>query len=210
MIQSFFLLSTMGEVLIEKHYRAVTPRTICDLFCNELGRLDNRLDMPPVIIAGKHYIFSVYRGDLWLLATVCVETSTLLVLEFLHRVADIFQEYFGALDEAAIKDNFSTVYQLMEEMMDNGYPLTTEPNALKAMIEPPSVIARLTASATGKSGVSDVLPTGTISNMPWRKTDVKYSQNEIYIDIIEEVDAIIDRNGQIVSTEVCMHMHYNI
>lgn len=87
-------------------------------------------------------------------------------------------------------------------MMDNGYPLTTEPNALKSMIEPPSIIARLQAATTGKSGISDVLPTGTLSNMPWRKTDVKYSQNEIYIDIIEEVDAIIDRNGQIISTEV--------
>lgn len=86
--------------------------------------------------------------------------------------------------------------------MDFGHPLTTEPNALKSMIEPPSVISRLTAVTTGKSSVSDVLPTGTISNMPWRKTDVKYSQNEIYIDIIEEVDATIDRTGQIVSSDV--------
>lgn len=36
------------------------------------------------------------------------------VLEFLHRVADIFLEYFGELDEGVIKDNFSTVYQLLE------------------------------------------------------------------------------------------------
>ena len=86
--------------------------------------------------------------------------------------------------------------------MDFGYPLTTEPNALKSMITPPSVISRLTAAATGKSHVSDILPTGTISNMPWRKTDVKYSQNEIYVDIIEEVDVIIDRGGQLVSAEV--------
>lgn len=89
-----------------------------------------------------------------------------------------------------------------QEMMDFGYPLTTEPNALKSMIEPPSVMSRLTAATTGKSAISDVLPTGTISNMPWRKTDVKYSQNEIYIDIIEEVDAIVDRSGQIVSSDV--------
>ena len=32
--------------------------------------------------------------------------------------------------------------QLLEEMMDNGYPLTTEPNALKAMIMPPTVTLR--------------------------------------------------------------------
>ena len=54
----------------------------------------------------------------------------------------------------------------------------------------------------GASTVSDVLPDGTISNMPWRKTGVKYAQNEIYLDIIEEVDSILDRNGVIISSEV--------
>jgi AP-3 complex subunit mu len=48
-------------------------------------------------------------------------------------------------------------------MMDNGYPLTTEPNALKAMIKPPTMISRIAAAATGRSAVSDVLPDGTIS-----------------------------------------------
>ena len=48
-----------------------------------------------------------------------------------HPPTNHNSEYFGGLDDAAIKDNFSTVYQLLEEMMDNGYPLTTEPNALK-------------------------------------------------------------------------------
>ena len=38
--------------------------------------------------------------------------------------------------------------------------------------------------------------------MPWRKTGVKYAQNEIYLDIIEEIDAILDKNGQIITSEV--------
>jgi AP-3 complex subunit mu len=33
--------------------------------------------------------------------------------------------------------------------------------------------------------------------MPWRKSGVKYAQNEIYLDIIEEIDCIVDRNGQV-------------
>jgi hypothetical protein len=33
--------------------------------------------------------------------------------------------------------------------------------------------------------------------MPWRKSGVKYSQNEIYLDIVEEMDAIIDSTGQV-------------
>lgn len=136
-----------------------------------------------------------------MLATTTAETQPLLVIEFLHRVFDIFEEYFGVVEEGTIKDNFSTVYQLLEEMMDYGYPLTTEPNALKVMIKPASVISRIT-SAIGASNVSDSLPDGTISNMPWRKTGVVYSQNEIYLDIIEEVDSIVDRNGTIISSEV--------
>lgn len=140
---------------------------------------------------------------MFLLATTTGETPPLIIIEFLHRVFEIFEEYFGTVEESSIKENFSTVYQLLEEMMDYGYPLTTEPNALKAMIKPPSVISRLTlATIGGTSNVSDVLPDGTISNMPWRKTGVKYAQNEIYLDIIEEVDAIVDSSGAVVTSEV--------
>ena len=40
---------------------------------------------------------------------------------------------------------------------------------------------------TGKSNVSEVLPTGQLSNIPWRRAGVKYTNNEAYFDVIEEV-----------------------
>ena len=90
------------------------------------------------------YLFSVLRDGLSYLAACPGEISPLLVLEFLHRVADTFVQYFGSpADESAIKENFSTVYQLLEEMLDYGWPLTTEPNALQAMIRPPSVMGKV-------------------------------------------------------------------
>ena len=137
------------------------------------------------------------------MAIVQKDIQPLLVIEFLHRIYDIFEEYFETVQESTIKENFATIYQLLEEMMDYGYPLTTEPNTLKAMILPPTVISRISAVATGvSSNVSDILPDATISNMPWRKTNVVYAQNEIYIDIIEEVDSIVSKNGSILSSEV--------
>lgn len=202
MIQSFFLISNTGEILIEKHWRGVTPRSVCDFFWDEVNKYDNKEDMPPIVSTSKYYLVNIFRDDIFLLATTTKETQPLLIIEFLHRVFEIFEEYFGTVEETTIKENFSTVYQLLEEMMDFGYPLTTEPNALKAMIKPPSVVNKITSLAMGGSNVSDVLPDGTISNMPWRKTGVKYAQNEIYIDIIEEIDAILDRQGNIVSSEV--------
>lgn len=41
--------------------------------------------------------------------------------------------------------------QLLEEMLDNGYPLTTEPNALKAMVAPPSTANRIAAMVSVRS-----------------------------------------------------------
>ena len=199
---SFSFHICFREVIIEKHWRGVTSRAVCDFFWDEVNKYDSKEEMPPVVATSKYYLISIFRDDVFLMVTSTGETQPLLAIEFLHRVFDIFEEYFGTVEESTIKENFATVYQLLEEMMDYGYPLTTEPNALKAMIKPASVISRLTSAATGLSNVSDVLPDGTISNMPWRKTGVKYAQNEIYLDIIAEIDAIVDKNGLIISSEV--------
>jgi AP-3 complex subunit mu len=158
--------------------------------------------VPPIISTSKYYLINVYRSGNFLLAVTTGEMSPLIAIEFLHRVFAIFEDYFGDLEESTIKENFAMVYQVLEEMMDYGYPFTTEPNVLKAMIPPPSVFSRLTTVATGKSFVSEELPDGTLSNMPWRQTGMRYSQNEIYLDIIEEIDAVLDRHGQAISLEV--------
>ena len=50
--------------------------------------------------------------------------------------------------------------------------------------------------------MSETLPTGQLSNVPWRRSGVKYTNNEAYFDVIEEVDAIIDKSGTVVSGEI--------
>lgn len=50
--------------------------------------------------------------------------------------------------------------------------------------------------------VSEVLPSGQLSNIPWRRSGVKYTNNEAYFDVIEEVDAIIDKSGATVFAEI--------
>ncbi|CAI5703498.1 hypothetical protein KXD40_001229 [Peronospora effusa] len=202
MIQSMFILTTTGEVIIEKHWRGLTNRNVCDFFMEEVNKYREREDVPPIITTSKYYFISVFRDDLFVLAVVTNEISPLFVIELLHRILAVFRDYFGNFDENAMKDNFSTVYQLLEEMLDNGYPLTTEPNALKAMVAPPSTANRIAAMVSGKSRVSNTLPDGAISNIPWRKSGVRYTQNEIYFDIVEEIDAIIDVSGRMISCEV--------
>ena len=87
-------------------------------------------------------------------------------------------------------------------MLDNGFPLATESNILKELIKPPNVLRSIANTVTGKSNVSATLPTGQLSNVPWRRTNVKYTNNEAYFDVIEEIDAIIDKSGSTVFSEI--------
>jgi AP-3 complex subunit mu len=176
MIQSLFILSPTGEIVIERHFRGMTPRSVCDHFwerasesLNHHGGVSTACTggdplplydtVPPIMeitiddenhqgsgVDGENsiFLFSILRDGLSYLAACPGEISPLLVIEFLHRVADIFVDYFGSpVDESSIKDNFSTVYQLLEEMVDHGWPLMTEPNALQAIIRPPDVMGKV-------------------------------------------------------------------
>ena len=87
--------------------------------------------------------------------------------------------------------------------------MTTEPNALKAMIAPPTVISRLATTLAGTSGVSDSLPAGAVSSMPWRKAGVSYSANEVYVDVVEEVDGTLDAAGRVLTAEVSGSVQVN-
>jgi hypothetical protein len=59
---------------------------------------------------------------------------------FLHRLTEVFADYFKELEEESIRDNFVIVYELMDEMMDFGYPQTTETKILQEY-----VVNRMTA-----------------------------------------------------------------
>lgn len=79
-------------------------------------------------------------------------------------------------------------------MIDNGFPLTTEPNILREMIAPPNIVSKMLSAVTGNSSnVSHTLPGATSSCVPWRTTDLKHTSNEVYVDLVEEMDAIINR-----------------
>ena len=101
-----------------------------------------------------------------------------------------------------LQDNYVVVYELLDEMLDNGFPLATESNILKELIKPPNMLRSVVNTVTGKTNVSATLPTGQLSNVPWRRAGVKYTNNEAYFDVIEEVDAIIDKSGATVSAEI--------
>jgi len=124
--------------------------------------------------------------------------DTLLVVEVLHRIHNMLKIYMNGVSPAHIKRSFTTVYQILDEMIYNGVPCTTEPNAMQQMIGTKTIADSL----AGRSHLSSKLATGATSMTPWRKSGVRYNQNEIYFDVIEEIDAIISSSGMTVMQRV--------
>jgi AP-3 complex subunit mu len=208
-MQSLFILNSIGEIIIEKHYRGLLARSICDYFWEEVTKSSSVDEVLPVIQTSKYYYIHVQRNGLFFVSICSMDTSPLLVIEYLHRICDIFGQYFEKLSEESLKKNFLLVYQLLDEMMDNGLPFSTEPNSLMEMIPPPNVLRSIRTTITGESSMSGLIPEGNLTNTPWRKTGVRHTNNEIYFDIIEDVDCVIEINGLILSIEVSGEVQCN-
>jgi AP-3 complex subunit mu len=196
MIHTLFILNNRGDIVIEKHWRTATSRSAVEFFWAKVQACAHPKDVPPVMTGPKHYLINVFRGNMYYLATVTCEVAPLMVIELLHRVADVFVQYFSKATEDVLKQNFATIFQLLDEILDNGYPYITEPNALTSLIAPPTLAQKVVSAVTGKSGVSQKFGGGMLTNMPWRTGGVKYTNNEIYFDIVEEVSAVLDQKGK--------------
>ena len=164
-------------------------------------------------------------------AVAATDVNVMVPLEFLHRMVDVFEDYFGVgFGEADLQDGFARVYMLLEEMADNGDPSCTEAAILRAFVPPPHMLGSLGEKFTGKkdddaSAASDSsmnvsgggLPglgggggggSGAIS-VPWRRTGIKYTTNEFFLDIVEDVDCIVEASGNVVTAAVAGNMYAN-
>jgi AP-3 complex subunit mu len=122
----------------------------------------------------------------------------LFAFSFLQTFVDILFEYFGTVNAATLKDNFDVVYQLLEETLDaGGYPLTTYPNALREIVLPPSLLSKLLNVAGANLGPtinSNFGMGGPFSSpIPWRKSVVKHTNNEIYFDLVECLRGVVNK-----------------
>jgi AP-3 complex subunit mu len=187
---------------MEKHWKSVIHRSICDYFFEAQNKCLKPEDIPAVISTPHHKLIVVYRNKLYFVAVVLNEVPPLFVIEILHRAFDIFEDYFNECNDSSLKENFVVVYELLDEMLDNGYPLAIESSILKELIKPPNLFRKVANIMTGDSNISSTLPTVQLSNIPWRRLGIRYTNNEAYFDCIEEIDAIIDKNGSTVMCEV--------
>lgn len=151
----------------------------------------------------KYVLVNVQMSDLVMLAVIDDEMPALMAVSMCYRCLEIFRNYFGKVDSEVLKSNFVVVYQLLDEVLDNGLPFNTEISLLKEVIPPPSFADVIPLWARKKNAVLPTWGSDTSgAQVLWRKRGIKHTPNEIYLDVHEHVDAILDSNGKTISMDV--------
>ncbi len=128
----------------------------------------------------------------------------------------MFKEYFRELEEESIRhpfaphprdptgDNFVVIYELLDEMMDFGYPQTTDYRILQEYIMQESHKMELApkppVAVTGAVGTCPPAP--LTFKVSWRSEGIKYRKNEIFLDVVESVNLLVASNGTLLRSEI--------
>jgi len=103
----------------------------------------------------------------------------------------VFKDYFKELEEESIRDNFVITYELMDEMMDFGYPQVSEPKILREYI-------------TQEAHKLEVVkpPMAVTNAVSWRSEGIKHRKNEIFLDVVERLNLLVAANGTLLRSEI--------
>mmetsp|Transcript_57080 Transcript_57080/g.121295 ORF Transcript_57080/g.121295 Transcript_57080/m.121295 type:complete len:430 (-) Transcript_57080:51-1340(-) len=203
MISSILLINLKGEILIWRAYKDNVSRADWQVFCNSVVAAKESRDKPVQSIGGCHFIHTM-QGDVVLVAATKDNINVILVLKLLYKMVELFKAYFGGtFDENQVRKNFVLIYELLDEIIDYGYPQILEADVLKKYItqgnsktidlNDQEQLKKITVQATGVCS--------------WRAEGIKYRKNEVYIDVVENVNILVsakrerlraDVSGQIV------------
>ncbi|EEC15336.1 clathrin-adaptor protein, putative, partial [Ixodes scapularis] len=194
MIGGLFIYNHKGEVLISRVYRDDIGRNAVDAFRVNVIHARQQVRSPVTNIARTSF-FHIKRANIWLAAVTRQNVNAAMVFEFLLKMCEVMQSYFGKISEENVKNNFVLIYELLDEILDFGYPQNTDTGILKTFITQQGVKSQtkeeqsqITSQVTGQIG--------------WRREGIKYRRNELFLDVLEYVNLLMSPQGQVLSAHV--------
>jgi len=194
MIGGVFMYNHKGEVLISRIYRDEIGRNAVDAFRVNVIHARQQVRFPVVNIARTSF-FYIKKSNIWLAVVTKENINAAMCFEFLNKAVEVMQSYFGKISEENIKNNFVLIYELLDEILDFGYPQNSDVGILKTYITQQGVksqskeeTAQITNQVTGQIG--------------WRREGIKYRRNELFLDVLEYVNLLMSPQGQVLSAHV--------
>ena len=204
-LHQFFILSPRGDTIIHKDFRGDGYATQQEAFFRKVKFWDKG-DCPPIFQLDDWTFIFIRRNNLLIVGTTKYNVSPSGTLELLNRLAKVFKDYCGVLTEESIRKNFILVYELLDEMVDFGYPQITSTEMLKSCVHNEATIIQ-PSGLTTTSLLMDIqgrTKASTAANIPISVgAGMRGKQkNEIYVDIIERLTVLFNASGAVVNSSI--------
>jgi len=202
MISQIFILSARGDILINRDLRGDLIKDTPEIFYRNVKL--SKEDHPPIFnIDGINYIF-LHKFSIYVVATSRFNVSPSLILEYLNQITKVIKDFCGVLSEEAIRKNFVLIYEVLDEMMDFGYPQLTSTDQLKDYIvsipEPSSNITIARPTIWNSQTVKVSTTADPITNAKDR--------NEVFVDVIEKMNVLFRDTNIVINSSIdgCIKM----
>lgn len=193
MASALFFLDLKGKTLLARNYRGDIPMSAVEKFPVLLSEAeDESSSVPPCFSSdGINYLY-IRHNNLYLLALTKRNSNAAEILLFLHKIVEVFTEYFKELEEESIRDNFVVIYELLDEIMDFGHPQTTESKILQEYITQESHQLQVQARP----------PIAVTNAVSWRSEGIRYRKNEVFLDVVESLNLLVSSTGNVLRSEI--------
>mmetsp|Transcript_12422 Transcript_12422/g.20593 ORF Transcript_12422/g.20593 Transcript_12422/m.20593 type:complete len:456 (-) Transcript_12422:125-1492(-) len=208
---AIFITDLSGKAIISRNYRGDVPLTkAIERFATYLNDVEDEAKKPVFHVdlngdvmsaddvggtgpGGETFVY-VVQNNLYLTAVTRKNSNVALMLTFLYKLASVFKDYFGNLEEESIRDNFVIIYELMDETMDHGLPQSVDSTILKSFITQEG--NRMKEDDRSKP------PVALTNAVSWRAEGIKHKKNEIFLDVVEKLNLLVAANGTVLHSEI--------
>lgn len=203
-IAALYFVNAKGDVLIQRIYKDDVRINVPNAFRSQIlnTRFSDGGSVAPVRTVGATTFIYLRNSDVYVLGVSASNANAMLALQFMAQVVQLFKAYFGGeFTEAAIKRNFVLVYELLDEIMDYGIPQVADPTILKGFIMQKGSFVDMLKKKKDDTDASNATlqVTGAVG---WRREGIRHKKNEVFLDIIEQVNMLMSSQGNVLRCDV--------
>ena len=199
-ISQLFILSRRGDSIIYRDFRRDIKKSN-DIFFRNVNFFTEEEIAPPLFnVDGINFIY-IKTDDLYIAISTLDNSSPNYFLEVIEQLLKVIKDHIGVLTEETIRKNFVLIYEIIDEMIDFGYPQLSDTEQVKQFVFTEPIVELKNINT-----LKEIINKNTKSNESAKRsitiTNDAKSKNEIFVDIIEKVTCLFSRNGTILSSGI--------
>jgi len=224
MLSQVFILSSHGLTLVFRDFRGNVPQNTASIFYRHIKNEKQQELVPIFNLEGTHFIY-IQKGGLYFVCTTQQNVHPTFTLGLLNRIADLAKDYCGSLNEESIRNNFALISEVLDEVIDYGYPMITKTQAIKPFIfnkaqQLPNerlnfdgIVTNATVfgipienlfgtqkTCTSGNSKKSVLVNNMQAVMNQGSSELK--NKDIFIDIVEKLTILLSANNQVITAQI--------